>query len=67
MDYQFKAGSIPLLVSMPHVGTDIPDDVLAAMTPAAVDKQDTDWHLVRLYEFLARWGRRRCRRAGRAM
>ncbi|TFW13718.1 N-formylglutamate deformylase [Duganella callida] len=66
MDYQFKAGSIPLLVSMPHVGTDIPDDVLAAMTPAAVDKQDTDWHLVRLYEFLggmgasvlsARWSR----------
>ena len=56
MDYQFKAGSIPLLVSMPHVGTDIPDDVLAAMTPAAVDKQDTDWHLVRLYEFLSEMG-----------
>jgi N-formylglutamate deformylase len=56
MDYQFKAGSIPLLVSMPHVGTDIPDDVLAAMTPAAVDKQDTDWHLVRLYEFLGEMG-----------
>lgn len=56
MDYQFKAGSIPLLVSMPHVGTDIPDDLLAAMTPAAVDKQDTDWHLVRLYEFLGEMG-----------
>ncbi len=66
MDYQFKAGSIPLLVSMPHVGTDIPDEVLATMTPAATDRQDTDWHLVRLYEFLremdasvlsARWSR----------
>ncbi|MYM33869.1 N-formylglutamate deformylase [Duganella sp. FT94W] len=56
MDYQFKAGSIPLLVSMPHVGTDIPDEVLAAMTPAAVDRQDTDWHLVRLYDFLAEMG-----------
>jgi len=56
MDYQFKAGSIPLLVSMPHVGTDIPDDVLAAMTPAAADKQDTDWHLVRLYAFLGEMG-----------
>jgi len=56
MDYQFKAGSIPLLVSMPHVGTDIPDEVLAAMTPAAVDKQDTDWHLERLYEFLGEMG-----------
>ena len=56
MDYQFKAGSIPLLVSMPHVGTDIPDEVLAAMTPTATDKQDTDWHLVRLYEFLGEMG-----------
>jgi N-formylglutamate deformylase len=56
MDYQFKAGSIPLLVSMPHVGTDIPDEVLATMTPAATDKQDTDWHLVRLYEFLREMG-----------
>ncbi len=56
MDYQFKAGSIPLLVSMPHVGTDIPEDVLATMTPAATDKQDTDWHLVRLYDFLGEMG-----------
>jgi N-formylglutamate deformylase len=56
MDYQFKAGSIPLLVSMPHVGTDIPNDVAAVMTAAAVDKQDTDWHLARLYEFLGEMG-----------
>ena len=56
MDYQFKAGSIPLLVSMPHVGTEIPDDILSAMTPAATDKQDTDWHLVRLYDFLDQMG-----------
>jgi N-formylglutamate deformylase len=56
VDYQFEAGSIPLLVSMPHVGTDIPDDVAAAMTPAAVDKQDTDWHLARLYDFLGEMG-----------
>ena len=27
MDFHFNAGSVPLLVSMPHVGTDIPDDV----------------------------------------
>jgi N-formylglutamate deformylase len=66
MDYQFNAGTIPLLVSMPHVGTDIPDEIAATMTSAAVDKQDTDWHLVRLYDFLqdmgastlsARWSR----------
>ena len=66
MDYRFQAGSIPLLVSMPHVGTDIPDDIAAAMTPAATEKADTDWHLVKLYGFLgalgastlsARWSR----------
>ena len=56
MDHQFKAGGIPLLVSMPHVGTDIPDEVAACMTPAATGKQDTDWHLVRLYEFLGEMG-----------
>ncbi len=66
MDYSFHAGSIPLLVSMPHVGTDIPDDIAAGMTPAAAGKADTDWHLVKLYDFLqsmgastlsARWSR----------
>jgi len=66
MDYRFHAGSIPLLVSMPHVGTDIPDDIAAGMTPAAREKADTDWHLVQLYDFLqamgastlsARWSR----------
>jgi len=66
MDYRFNAGSIPLLVSMPHVGTDIPDDIATAMAPAARDKADTDWHLVQLYDFLqgmgastlsARWSR----------
>jgi len=56
MDYQFSAGSIPLLVSMPHVGTDIPDDIAARMAPAATEKADTDWHLVRLYDFLGELG-----------
>ena len=56
MDYQFKAGSIPLLVSMPHVGTDIPDDIAARMTPYALERADTDWHLRELYGFLAEMG-----------
>ena len=56
MNYQFKAGSIPLLVSMPHVGTDIPDDIAARMAPAATERADTDWHLVKLYGFLGEMG-----------
>jgi N-formylglutamate deformylase len=66
MDYHFEAGTIPLLVSMPHVGTRIPDNIAATMTPAARVLADTDWHLRELYGFArelgastlaARWSR----------
>ena len=56
MDFRFNAGSIPLLVSMPHVGTDIPDDIAARFTPDALTRADTDWHLVQLYGFLQEMG-----------
>jgi N-formylglutamate deformylase len=56
MDFQFKAGSLPLLVSMPHVGTDIPDDIAQALSPAALQRPDTDWHLEQLYGFLGQMG-----------
>jgi N-formylglutamate deformylase len=66
MDFRFKAGKLPLLVSMPHVGTDIPDEVAATLAPCAQPRADTDWHLAQLYGFLdqigastlsARWSR----------
>ncbi|SFU88993.1 N-formylglutamate deformylase [Pseudoduganella namucuonensis] len=56
MDFKFNAGGLPLLVSMPHVGTDIPDDIAAGFAPAASVKADTDWHLERLYGFLGEMG-----------
>lgn len=56
MDFAFKAGTLPLLVSMPHVGTDIPDAIAARMTPAALARADTDWHLEKLYGFVAGLG-----------
>ena len=56
MDFDFKQGSIPLLVSMPHVGTDIPDDIAARLTPCAGARADTDWHLKELYGFLGEMG-----------
>jgi len=56
MDFQFKAGTIPLLVSMPHAGTDIPDDIAARLTSAALARPDTDWHLPELYGFLGQIG-----------
>jgi N-formylglutamate deformylase len=56
MDFEFKAGSIPILVSMPHAGADIPDDIAARLAPCALAKADTDWHLPELYGFLGEMG-----------
>ena len=56
LDFEFKAGSIPLLVSMPHVGADIPDYIAARLSPCALAKADTDWHLAELYGFLGEMG-----------
>jgi N-formylglutamate deformylase len=56
MDFRFKPGKVPLLVSMPHVGTDIPDDIAARLAPCALAKADTDWHLAELYGFAAEMG-----------
>lgn len=50
--YRFRAGAAPLLVSIPHRGTFVPDAIAARMTPAARALPDTDWHLERLYDFL---------------
>src|SRR5690349_4239797 len=51
--YEFTPGSAPLLVSIPHCGTHIPDDLASGMTPAALEVPDTDFHLPQLYDFLA--------------
>jgi N-formylglutamate deformylase len=49
--YLFRAGSVPLLMSIPHVGEAIPGDIRARMTAAGREIADTDWHLDRLYDF----------------
>ncbi|CAE6815165.1 N-formylglutamate deformylase [Paraburkholderia haematera] len=49
-------GSLPLLISIPHLGTKIPADVAATMTPVAQRTDDCDWHLDRLYAFAKRMG-----------
>ena len=35
MEFRFKAGRLPMLVSMPHAGTDIPDEVAHTLAPCA--------------------------------
>lgn len=54
--FRFKGRSSPLLVSIPHLGTYIPDHLIRHMTPAARLLADTDWHLDLLYSFLDELG-----------
>jgi N-formylglutamate deformylase len=51
-----RQGTAPLLVSFPHDGTEIPLEIAARMTPAALARPDTDWHVARLYDFVAELG-----------
>jgi N-formylglutamate deformylase len=54
--FSLQRGSAPLLVSMPHVGSAIPLGLQPAYTPAALQLEDTDWHLHELYSFLPALG-----------
>ena len=47
--FSLHRGSAPLLVSLPHDGTFVPDDIAARLTPQARRVPDTDWHIARLY------------------
>ena len=49
--YDFREGDAPLLISMPHCGTHIPEHLAAQMTTEALEVPDTDFHLPRLYDF----------------
>ncbi len=50
--YRLSRGRVPLVVSMPHVGTSIPSEIEGTMTQAGRRRDDTDWHLERLYDWL---------------
>lgn len=54
--FEFRGGSGPLLVSMPHVGTHVPPEIAAGMTDEALALPDTDWHVDALYDFLGEIG-----------
>jgi N-formylglutamate deformylase len=54
--FQLTQGQLPLLISVPHLGTHIPQALAAQMTPEAARLVDTDWHLDRLYDFAVAMG-----------
>jgi len=54
--FQLHRGSAPLLVSLPHDGSEIPADIAARMVARARIAPDTDWHVARLYAFARELG-----------
>lgn len=49
--FRFHEGSLPLLISIPHLGTEIPEPIRSQLTEVAAQVADTDWHLDKLYDF----------------
>lgn len=56
MSFILNRGAAPLLVSMPHIGTAIPEVLQGDYQPRALAVEDTDWHLDRLYNCLPALG-----------
>lgn len=48
-------GASPLILSMPHPGTGLPEEVRAALNPIGLALPDTDWHMAQLYRFAERF------------
>ena len=49
--FTLHRGRLPLLVSVPHAGREIPTDLRPRLVERALGVEDTDWHLDRLYGF----------------
>lgn len=54
--YTLETGTRPLLISMPHCGTALPDSMRDQWVPRAWATEDTDWHMPLLYRFAKQLG-----------
>jgi N-formylglutamate deformylase len=54
--FTLHRGSTPLLISLPHVGTQIPAAIAERLVPRALQTEDADWHLEPLYAFAKELG-----------
>ncbi len=54
--FSFTEGNLPLLVSIPHDGRLLAPGMAERMTVNALSLPDTDWHVIRLYEFVSDLG-----------
>lgn len=46
-----RRGNLPLLLSIPHTGTEIPPEIEAGLVSGWLARKDTDWWIERLYDF----------------
>lgn len=49
--YDFHRGTLPLLISIPHAGTFVPESIAQRFSLAGSRLADTDWHVDKLYDF----------------
>lgn len=50
--FQIRRGDSPVILAMPHTGTEIPRDIWEMLNDDGRALRDTDWHVDRLYEGL---------------
>ncbi len=49
--YALQCGATPLVLSLPHIGIEIPEALKSRYVDRALAVEDTDWHLEKLYDF----------------
>jgi N-formylglutamate amidohydrolase len=54
--YDFHPGDSPLLISIPHAGTEVPEDISRRFTAVGASLPDTDWYVHQLYDFAKQMG-----------
>ena len=52
MPVEVIRGDSPVVLGMPHTGTDMPVRIFDQLTPIGQTLGDTDWHIQRLYDGL---------------
>ena len=50
---EVAGGESPLVLGLPHTGTDLPDAIAARLNEVGLALADTDWHIHDLYDQLA--------------
>jgi len=54
--FLFRQGNSPLMISIPHAGIKIPEEIKLRMTSVGLQVPDTDWHLPLLYDIADEMG-----------